>query len=313
MSRRTELILINIFLFVLGAALAVILYLSYSNAPGFEFLHPKTEQKEAANEAAKEAPVKDVYLLLDDTWDVLLGASQEAARERFPAQSEAGRERGIAVLMYHNVYDPADPPYPIDDNYISTVNLEEQLKYLTDNGYEFPSWEQIRKYVAGEIDLPEKSVVLTFDDGAKGFMNNGVPLLEKYNVPATAFIIASRNWREWRRFVRSHPLIELGSHSYDMHKPGGMIGHGGIMTAMNIEDIVADLNRSSRLLGGCKAFAYPFGDYDDYGKCKNAVAASGMLGFTTVYGKVYPDADPCLLPRIRINGSTSLQGFIDSI
>ena len=225
-------------------------------------------------------------------------------------QTEEGRNRGIAVLMYHYVYDPSDPPYPLNDNYISTTALAEQLEYLTSEGYKFPSWEDVRKYVDGEVDLPKKSVVLTFDDGSKGFMKYGVPLLEEYNVPATAFIIAGKNGEKWAEFAEEHPLIDLESHSFDMHTPGGVIGHGGIMTALPKESIIEDLNKSSEILGNGKAFAYPFGDYDEAGTCRSAVEEAGfLLGFTTVYGKVFPDADPYLLPRIRVLGSNSLETF----
>ena len=60
----------------------------------------------------------------------------------FPPQTEEGRARGLSVLMYHNVYDPLNPPlWRIDTNCITTTALEEELKYLVDENYYFPTWK----------------------------------------------------------------------------------------------------------------------------------------------------------------------------
>lgn len=240
-----------------------------------------------------------------------MSAAEAAYENRYPEQTEEGARRGISILMYHTVYDPLDPPQRrIDNNYISTVNLEEQLKYLTDEGYSFPTWEEVRRYIDGEIDLPEKSVVLTFDDGTDGFRKYGVPLLNKYKVSATAFIIVSKNGKSWAEHKDDYPYLDLESHSYDMHRPGGRIGHGGIMTSMTPVQIFTDLKKSQAVLGNSNAFSYPFGDVDQLGTCRDAVERAGFLAaVTTKYGKVYPGADPLMLPRMRVNGRNSLMAF----
>lgn len=251
--------------------------------------------------------VKKLRACTDDAAE----AAADAVDDRYPPQTDEGARRGISILMYHNVYDPYNPPQTrIDDNYISTENLEAELQYLTEEGYSFPTWEEVRKYVDGEIDLPEKSVVLTFDDGTDGFKKNGVPLLKKYNVHATAFIIVSKNGDKWVADKDDYPDLDLESHSYDMHRPGGRIGHGGVMTALTEDQIIEDLKMSEQVIGNHNAFAYPFGDFDDFGYCRDAVEKAGYLvGVTTKYGKVYPGADPYLLPRMRVNGRNSLEAF----
>lgn len=93
--------------------------------------------------------------------------------------------------MYHYVYTKDDIPDSLNSNYILDTDLEAQLQYLSENNYCFPSYQELAAYVKGELTLPEKSVILTFDDGQKGFLNYGIPLLEKYQIPATSFVIAS--------------------------------------------------------------------------------------------------------------------------
>lgn len=265
------------------------------------------EIREEENRARNE-----VYGALEKCAEVLMRSAESAYENRYPAQTAEGAQRGLSILMYHTVYDPLDPPnVRIDNNFISTVNLEEQLQYLTNEGYSFPTWDEVRLYIDGVIDLPEKSVVLTFDDGTDGFRKHGVPLLNKYKVPATAFIIVSRNGKKWVENKDDYPYLDLESHSYDMHRPGGRIGHGGVMTALPYIQIYTDLKKSQAVLGNSKAFAYPFGDVDLLGQCREAVEDAGFIcAVTTRYGKVYPGADPMLLPRMRVNGRNSLMAFM---
>lgn len=210
---------------------------------------------------------------------------------------------GLAVLMYHNVYDAANPPQDVDNNFISNTDLQAHIDYFVKNNYYFPNWDEVRDYVDGKIELPEKSVVMTFDDGDPGFKQYGVPLLEAAPVRATAFIITSANGSEWAQTPLKH--VDLQSHSDNMHRAGGTIGHGGILTALSHDEIVADLKKSVQILGSSKAFAYPFGDTND--QSGKAVQDAGfLLAFTTKYGKVMPGDNPYYLTRVRvINGESA--------
>ena len=93
--------------------------------------------------------------------------------------------------------------------------------------------KDLEKFEEDAEDLDEMYVTLTFDDGADGFRKNGVPLLNKYKIPATAFIIVSKNGKKWVDNKDDYPYLDLESHSYDMHRPGGRVGHGGVMTALS--------------------------------------------------------------------------------
>ena len=304
-----RLLLLNLILIITAISLAV--FLLYESGGSIEDLRALAEGKSLSESRAERHSRMNVLRSIKKATEAVGSAAAAISYDHYADQTPEGAARGLSVLMYHTVYDPMDPPQQtINDNYISTYNLEEELKYLTDEGYSFPDWEAVRRYIDGEIDLPEKSVVLTFDDGTDGFRKYGVPLLKKYNVPATAFIIVSKNGEKWVEGKDDYPDLDLESHSYDMHRPGGRIGHGGIMTALTQEQIVEDLKMSQTILGNSNAFAYPFGDVDQIGTCRNAVEEAGFLvAFTTQYGKVYPGRDPYLLPRMRVNGRNSLEAF----
>ena len=195
----------------------------------------------------------------------------------------------------------------MNNNFIEVHDLEAELKYLTENNYYFPTWEEVRKYVKGELLLPKKSVVLTFDDGAYSFLNLGVPLFNKYKVPVTSFLIGNLEGKKKVKKYASE-YMTFQSHSYNMHRGGGNIGHGGIFPVMNHHDAVADLQKSIRIGGNSDAFAYPYGDYND--SCIQAVKDAGFkCAVTTEYGRAKVGDDPLVLPRIRMLRGQSLDSF----
>ena len=218
---------------------------------------------------------------------------------------------GLPICMYHYVYDPAEPPENPDSNFISTTALAEEMQYLHDNGYYFPTWQEVRDYVDGKLLLPEKSIVLTFDDGPN-YMYLGTPILEKYQTPATSFVIASYWDSKEMLYGYSSDYLTFQSHSYKMHQGGGSIGHGGIYTAMSREEVLSDLQISFEICGNHDAFAYPFGDYTEEG-CAVLEEAGLLCAVTTENNKCYPGDNPYLLPRVRMIGTQSLAQFISAI
>lgn len=221
---------------------------------------------------------------------------------------------GLPICMYHYVYDENDPPedlYSRYGNYISQTELEAELTWLTQEGYYFPTWKEVREYIDGRLLLPDKSIVLTFDDGSRSFLECGIPVLEKCQVPATSFIITSSDGEsKMREFVSEY--VSFQSHSDNMHRPGGNIGHGGIFTALSYDEALADLQKSIQICGSSDAFAYPYGDYND--SCRQVVEDAGFLcAMTTQQGKAYPGDDPMLLPRVRMYMGQDLNQFINMI
>lgn len=218
---------------------------------------------------------------------------------------------GLPICMYHYVYDPASPPDNLDSNFISTDSLAEEMEYLHDNGYYFPTWQEVRDYVDGKLILPEKSIVLTFDDGPN-YMYLGIPILEQYQTPATSFVITSYwNDREML-YGYASDYLTFESHSHKMHQGGGSIGHGGIYTAMTREEVLADLEQSFEICGNRDAFAYPFGDYTEEG-CSTLEEAGLLCAVTTENAKCYPGDNPYILPRVRMLGTQTLDSFISAV
>jgi biofilm PGA synthesis lipoprotein PgaB len=142
----------------------------------------------------------------------------------------------IIVLCYHNVEDdPRDPE-------VMSVKTEEfikQLNWLKHHGYTPISIEDLLAAKKGLKPLPRKPVILTFDDGYKSFYTRVFPILKAYRYPAVLAIVgkwmeADENstflygnkikprsmllsWSELKEIADSG-LVEIASHSYDLHK-----------------------------------------------------------------------------------------------
>lgn len=276
---------------------------------------------ERKNEPAKnEQTAQDITVVTDTPFeedaegtgkDGASDPSGDTRKVKNTATEEHHKTNGLAICMYHYVYDEADPPDDLNNNYIEVHALEEEVKYLAENDYYFPTWEEVRDYVNGDLLLPEKSVVLTFDDGAKSFLELGIPIFEKYEIPATSFLITSKDGEAKTKEYQSD-YVTFQSHSDNMHRGGGNIGHGGIFTAMSHDDAVADLKKSIEICGHGDAFAYPYGDYTD--DCRTAVEDAGFVcAVTTENRRAQVGDDPLLLPRVRMVEGQSLEGFISLV
>lgn len=144
----------------------------------------------------------------------------------------AGR---LLALSYHDIED-VDP----DNVFLSvgTANLFEQLAWLRENGYQAVSVDQVLEASRGGKPLPEKAVLLTFDDGFASFRERVLPVLKAYQWPAVlapvgVWLETPANWAvsyggvpvprsrfadaaQLREIVDSG-LVELGAHSDNLH------------------------------------------------------------------------------------------------
>lgn len=236
------------------------------------------------------------------------GGSATAERSVHVVESMDTMTSGVPVLMYHYVYSADTPPENLNGNYLLDTKLAEQLAYLTENDFYFPSMNEVRAYLEGTHSLPARSVVLTFDDGEAGFLSRGIDLLEQYGVPATSFIIASEPDAGERVVANASPYVSFQSHSFNMHRAGGSIGHGGIISALSRTEIADDLKQAQRVLGTTEALAYPYGDVTD--DARAAVDDAGILcAFTTENRWAKRGDDVRALPRVRISGEYTIDGF----
>ena len=181
------------------------------------------------------------------------------------------------------------------------------MKYLAENDFYFPTWEQVENYIDGKQELPEKSIVITVDDGDPSFFELAVPIIQKYKIPTTSFVIT---YWYGNRANDKQEYVSYQSHSYDMHKAGS--NGKGVMLSWDYDKIRDDILLSRDVLGGADIFCYPFGQYNDL-DIKVLKENGYKLAFTTKGGRVKKGSSKYELPRVRISGNTSISEFMKKV
>lgn len=155
----------------------------------------------------------------------------------------------FTIFSYHEI---ADKSQTLDSTYaVAPAHFDEQMKWLIDNGYHFISINDILAYRKHGKVLPNKAVLVTFDDGYSSVYSNAYPIIKKYKIPVVIALVGSwlqakekadfsgqmiprgefLSQNEIKEMVASG-LVEVASHSYASHK--GIMGNpqGNMQPAM---------------------------------------------------------------------------------
>lgn len=145
------------------------------------------------------------------------------------------QSQAVPVLVYHDFWDkPSDGR----NRFTSGASFAAEMEYLHNNGYHVISLKKLINYMESGESIPEKSVVITFDDGYEGNYTIAYPILKKYNMPATIALIAGfelypnpeedhprLTWEEMREMEESG-LVDIQAHTYDLHYRADTNGEG---------------------------------------------------------------------------------------
>ena len=103
----------------------------------------------------------------------------------------------IPILLYHNFVTTVPESDPDNFNYINTPqNFEENVKTLIENGYTIMSMKELALANSGKMELPDKPILITFDDGYYSNYEYIYPILQKYQVKASIFIVTDKIGQE---------------------------------------------------------------------------------------------------------------------
>lgn len=218
------------------------------------------------------------------------------------------KDQGVPVLMYHSVgFDKNNPLV------ITPEKLEEQFKYLKANNYYTITLDNLYSYFINGIQIPEKSVVLTFDDGYKNNYTELFPLLKKYNFTATIFMITSCIDNS-ANYLTSAELKEMSCYGIDIESH--TVNHEHLKTltkGAQLDTLIQSKTFLEKLLNKkINYIAYPYGEYNnDTLIC--AEQAGYKLALTTDGRWAMKKNGILSLDRVYISSFFSLDIFIDRI
>lgn len=215
----------------------------------------------------------------------------------------------ILVLNYHQV---ENNPNPLA---ISPANFDAQMKFLADSGCITITPDELYAGLNGEIELPPKPVLITFDDGYIDNYKNAFPILKKYNLRATIFIIPSftsvypsyMTWEQLKEMEANGITIE--SHTYTHPK----------LEELPDDEIRSELLNSKALLEEnlghpVEFLAYPTGTYNLH--IAGIAQDAGYKGaFTIKYGIVDCGSNFFALERVPIfnTAQNTMKNFYERI
>ncbi|MDT3679057.1 MAG: polysaccharide deacetylase family protein [Burkholderiaceae bacterium] len=227
---------------------------------------------------------------------------------------------GISILMYHQVgrFAPMRSHRAV---YCDVGRFRMQMRALRALRVPVLSMSAALACLAGRAPLPQRAVVLSFDDGCENFYENALPVLESFGYPAIVYAIAglAGGVAEWMAadghptpplmgFARLREIvgrgIEVGSHG------DGHVRLGGLPAERLRAEVCGSRDRLQQELGrAVPHFCYPYGSHDL--AAIEAVADAGYeSGVTCQRGAATPAFDPLALPRKAISYGDDVVGFL---
>lgn len=195
---------------------------------------------------------------------------------------KAFTEVNVPIIMYHHIEENEDL---LNDFMVTPEKLERDIIKIIDMGYTPISYTELYDFVNNGGLLPDKPLLVTFDDGYESNYIYLYPLLKKYNMKATISVIGEMvgkdahndmaaykhfNYDEAREMYNSG-LVDIQTHTYSLHDLNNRVGikikqgeDESEYKKIVSDDIIKSVTELSKEVGSKKlVFTYPYGAYDD--------------------------------------------------
>lgn len=240
-----------------------------------------------------------------------------------PSNAQYKKSDRIPILMYHKVNpDPRTGGLGLR---VPPDQFDWQMKYLKKNNYETVSLTDVMDHFEKGKHLPDRPIVITFDDGYKDNYEFAYPIMKKYGFTGTVFVVTQSigntnffdvgkklqpvnkmmNWHEIRELDKAG--FTIGSHTVDHPH----------LAEVSPETARYEIEESKRTLEhGLKrpveVFCYPYGSHND--QVVELVKQAGYrAAVTTRLGLDQLDCNPYKIPRVRITGHYSNEKFVEQL
>lgn len=235
---------------------------------------------------------ENVDSLIQDILNQTLGFNDESYTKQIP------------ILLYHHITDGVSN----SDMEVTVEKFEEHIKALYENGYTAITFDELYEYVENGKELPQKPVMINFDDGYKSNYEFAYPILKKYNMKATIFVIGvsigKDTYKDTGKEITPHfdmkqaqemqnsGIIDIQSHTFDMHQvenldksPArvGAVPLKGESEADYINAFKSDIIKNRDIINSLgknkNVLAYPYGFYTQVSEalCKSELSIKATV------------------------------------
>lgn len=218
----------------------------------------------------------------------------------------------VPILMYHYISNPPPGSDRLRHSLsVAPSNFDAQMTFLQQAGYHTITLNDLYDLLTQGTPLPDKPIILTFDDGYVDVFALALPILQKHGFVGTFFILtgpADRNgeggYLNWAQITAmSEAGMDMELHSREhvdlRNRPNEFLVH---QIAGGRDSLAARTGRPVRW------FAYPSGRYDD--AVVRMLRSAGFVGaVTTMPGRTHTIGGIFYLQRVRISGLETLEGF----
>lgn len=180
-------------------------------------------------------------------------------------------DRGICILAYHCIGYEKNNGLKVPQQ-----QFRKQMEYIKDNCYTTITLQQLSKFILENKPIPQKSVVITFDDGYVDNFQYAYPILKEFNLNATVFVIA-KTIDKSKNYLTSNQLKELQANGIDIQSH--TLVHEEL-TTLSYEKQLNTLKESKKILENplnkkVSYIAYPYAKYNN-----NTIKAANDAGYS---------------------------------
>lgn len=233
------------------------------------------------------------------------------------AQTAKAKDNAV-ILLYHHVSEQTPAVTSVSPDV-----FRQHLEYLAAN-YQVLPLQEVVQAISQNKPLPDKAVVITFDDGYDNIFDNAHPLLKEFKFPYTVFInpplIGNASYQlSWQQVqLMSKEGATFANHG-NTHEHL-LAKYAGENEKQWLARVMQNINQAEQTLAqqvgySLKYFAYPYGEFNL--KLKQALRQQGYVGFAQISGAVASYSDFGALPRYPAAGIysnlNSLKTKLDSL
>jgi peptidoglycan/xylan/chitin deacetylase (PgdA/CDA1 family) len=232
-----------------------------------------------------------------------LNSSENKERD-FKNETLKYNDKSVPVLMYHSIdYEKGN------ELRVPKEKFKEQMQYLKDNRYTTLTFNELYDFLINNKPIPEKSVVITFDDGYEDNYQNAYPILKEFGFYATVFVIINAIDNE-KAFLTSEQLKEMSQNGIDIeshtlaHDELNKLSYDKqVLTLKGSKEFIEKtLNKQVKYIG------YPFGKWNN--DTIKALKDTGYtMAFTTLSGWADKSQGIYTLHRVYISANYGMNEF----